>query len=138
MFDFGVLIRGLNAVDLYATCSKLVARTRGAIIQRRPSVRQHYGMLTRTELTRLLNDLSSRLLVCSDRYLPPFHPAKIAYSQRHSCYVTGWSHARSATRRAARLRSLSVWNPCSLYERHTAWLYTHIRRSNFQTRRNAL
>jgi len=23
MFDFGVLIRGLNAVGLYATCSKL-------------------------------------------------------------------------------------------------------------------
>ena len=32
MFDFGILIRGLNAVGLYATCSKLVARTGGAVI----------------------------------------------------------------------------------------------------------
>jgi len=74
MFDFGVLIRGLNAVGLYATCSKLVARTGGAVIQCRPSVRQHYGVLTLTELTRLLNDLSSRLLVCRDRCLPPSIP----------------------------------------------------------------
>jgi len=89
MYDFGVLIRGLNAVGLYTTCSKLVAWTGGAVIQRQLSVRQHFGVLTRTELTRLRNDLSSRLLVCSDRYLPPFHPAKLAYGLRHACYVTG-------------------------------------------------
>ena len=47
-------------------------------------------------------------------------------------------HMHAATRRAARLRSLSVWNPCSIYEHHTARLYTRIRRSNFETRRNAL
>ena len=87
--------------------------------------------------TRLRSDLSRRLLACRDRYLP-FHPVKLAYSQHHACYVTGPSHARSATRRATRLRSLSVWSPCSLYERHTARLYTRICRSNFQTRQNAL
>jgi len=56
MFD-GVLIRGLNAVGLYTTCSKLQSHEQAALSFNadRP-YDSTSGVLTRTELTRLRND----------------------------------------------------------------------------------
>ena len=53
------------------------------------------GVLTQTELTRPRNDCQADCLCFA--LLSPFQSAKLAYSQRHACYVTGWSHAHSAS-----------------------------------------